>query len=341
MANFDKDSTEMRRINRAYWEKYMQLASADYISKINGLATFSSDSGGFHCDNTVHGTPEPNHIIYKLGPTLMSADGAHGYEFVVEYDRYQPNVGIYFGAKSLIFDTANAESQIEIVDREWEQIRQAVMLALSNIYPDGHFNQLQRYKLTDNANNFTYWPFWIVLHEQEPIEIAGHAVTVIRKLYEMLLAGNRPNCRLSQRTPQHRIEAAFTNAAHRRLINAIIGKETTRATEITDAVNSFIRQLLDARIIVRSTIFEHAYCLKNIDMTDFAFLIVTFIESLSGGNAKRTPWQCIVDLFLSADMRRMDNLKRLYGAPAGAARRKAQRNANELLQSLIARATKK
>jgi hypothetical protein len=92
--------------------------------------------------------------------------------------------------------------------------------------------------------------------------------------------------------------------------------------------------MLREQLIIRSTIYEHAYCLKNIDMTDFAFLIVTFIESLSGENAKRTPWQCIVDLFLSADMRRMDNLKRLYGAPVGAARRKAQRSANELLQTL-------
>jgi hypothetical protein len=31
----------------------------------------------------------------------------------------------------------------------------------------------------------------------------------------------------------------------------------------------------------------------------------------------------------------MDNLKRLYGAPVGAARRKAQRQADELLKSLM------
>jgi hypothetical protein len=337
MANFDDKSAEIQRMNLAHWQKYMQRASADYIHKINGLASFSSDRGSFHIDNSFHGIPAPNHIIYKLGAPLLCANGAHGYEFVVEYDRFEPNVGIYFGAKALIYDTANAEAQIEFINNEWEQLRPAVMLALSNMYPDCHFNSAQRYKLTDNANNFTYWPFWIVLHEHEPIEIAGHAVTVIRKLYEQLIAGNCPKCQLSERTPQPRIEAAFTNAAHRRLINAIIGKDTDRADQITAAVNTFIEQMLHADIIVRTPIFEHAYCLKNIDMTDFAFLVVTFIESLSASdnNTKRTPWQCIVNTFISANMRRMDNLKRLYGAPVGAARRKAQRQANELFKSLM------
>jgi hypothetical protein len=352
MAGFDENSEEMRRINRERWEKYVQLATADYIRKISELSSFSSDRGAFHLDNSFHGIPAPNHIIYKLGEPLMSADGKHGYEFVVEYDRYDPNVGIYYGAKALIFDTENAEAQIDAINSEWEQVRSAVMLALSNVYPECHFNQIQRYKLTDNANNFTYWPFWIVLYENEPIAVAGHAVTIIRKLYEQLFAGNCPDCQLSERTPQHHIEAAFTDAAYARFVNSMIGKSTNRADEITAKVNTFMEQMLSRQIIERDEIFEHAYCLKNIEMTDFAFLMVEFVTSLSPKESKdeddskkgknsdkssehRIPWQSIVDIFLSANKRRMDNLKRLYGAPVGATRSKTWNQAKALLKSLL------
>lgn len=332
MIAFDENSEEMKRINREWWEKYMQLATADYIRKISGIATFSSDKDAFHIDNSFHGKPAPNHIIYKLGSPLMSADGKRGYEFVVEYDRYEPNVGIYFGAKGLIFDTENTEKQIAIINAEWEQVRPAIMLALNDMYPECHFNLTQRYKQTDNANNYTYWPFWIELHEHEPIEVACHAVIAIRRLYERLVAGNCPDCRLSDRTPQRLIQAAFTDDAYQRFVCAMYAGNVSHAT----TVNTFVERMLSEQIIERETIFEHAYRLKDIDMTGFAFLMVAFYVSLSNGKTRgRLPWQGIVDVFLNEDLRRMDNLKRLYGAPVGAARDKAERRAAALLKSLI------
>ena len=45
-----------------------------------------------------NGNKAPHHMMYKLG-TLYSKDGCRGYEFLIEYDVYEPVVGIYYGCK--------------------------------------------------------------------------------------------------------------------------------------------------------------------------------------------------------------------------------------------------
>ena len=55
----------------------------------------------FKADASFHGNKAPHHMMYKLG-TLYSKDGCRGYEFLIEYDVYEPVVGIYYGCKGLI-----------------------------------------------------------------------------------------------------------------------------------------------------------------------------------------------------------------------------------------------
>ena len=42
-----------------------------------------------------------------------------------------------------------------------------LLLFLKNTFPGKFFTH--RFKPTNNANNHTYWPFWITLHEDEDI----------------------------------------------------------------------------------------------------------------------------------------------------------------------------
>ena len=59
-----------------------------------------------------------------------------------------------------------------------------MLLLFLKIHFRGNFFT-HRFKPTNNANNHTYWPFWITLHEDEDIvEVGARAVRLIRSVYE-------------------------------------------------------------------------------------------------------------------------------------------------------------
>ncbi len=75
--------------SKVYTAKMLELGSRD---KLKG---------------TLHHKDAPNHLMYKVD-TLYSKDGHRAYEFLLEYDVYEPTVGIYYGCKGLTlpgFDT--------------------------------------------------------------------------------------------------------------------------------------------------------------------------------------------------------------------------------------------
>lgn len=72
-------------------------------------------------------------MMYKLG-TLYSKDGCRGYEFLIEYDVYEPVVGIYYGCKGLILD-GNDEDGEKMFNEEWKDIRYYVTAVLENTFP--------------------------------------------------------------------------------------------------------------------------------------------------------------------------------------------------------------
>ena len=95
---------------------------------------------------------------------------------------YEPVVGIYYGCKGLILD-GNDEDGEKMFNEEWKDIRYYVTAVLENTFPGKSFTH--RFKPTNNANNHTYWPFWITLHEDEDIvEVGARAVRLIRSVYE-------------------------------------------------------------------------------------------------------------------------------------------------------------
>lgn len=87
----------------------------------------------FKADASFHGNKAPHHMMYKL-ETLYSKDGCRGYEFLIEYDVYEPVVGIYYGCKGLILDE-NDKDGMAMFNEEWEDIRYYVTAVLENTFP--------------------------------------------------------------------------------------------------------------------------------------------------------------------------------------------------------------
>ena len=91
----------------------------------------------FKADASFHGNKAPHHMMYKL-ETLYSKDGCRGYEFLIEYDVYEPVVGIYYGCKGLILDE-NDKDGMAMFNEEWEDIRYYVTAVLENTFPGKFF----------------------------------------------------------------------------------------------------------------------------------------------------------------------------------------------------------
>ena len=175
VSEMEKD--KIRERNRKHWEELNGIASEFYKKKMRLL----DEVEDFKADASFHGNKAPHHMMYKL-ETLYSKDGCRGYEFLIEYDVYEPVVGIYYGCKGLILDE-NDKDGMAMFNEEWEDIRYYVTAVLENTFPGKFFTH--RFKPTNNANNHTYWPFWITLHEDEDIvEVGARAVCLIRSVYE-------------------------------------------------------------------------------------------------------------------------------------------------------------
>ena len=134
----------------------------------------------FRRDDSYNGIHANHHTMYKLDD-LHNKDNSITYEFLIEFDRNDPCLGIYYGCKGLIKKGDNLEQQ-EIMSREWNnQIKPKVLERLNKLFVEKRFDN--RFKPTDNANDNTFWPFWISLYEDE------NMLEVIRDEYKRYIEG--------------------------------------------------------------------------------------------------------------------------------------------------------
>ena len=175
-------------LGKAYGEEQGEILTRRYaetmMQKFRGLKSLRLENGTplFRHDDSYNGIVADHHVMYKL-PSLRSRDGSLEYEFLIEFDRFDPCVGIYYGCKGLIKSGDSASLQRRL-DEEWEHhIKPRVCERLSALFPEKCFSN--RFKPTDNANDNTYWPFWISLYEDENMqEVAVRALIIIRDQYK-------------------------------------------------------------------------------------------------------------------------------------------------------------
>ena len=290
-------------VNKAYWQKLTEAASKGLQEKMQLLDEITD----FHRNDSFLGNRSSNHMMYKLEP-LYSKDGHRAYEFLVEYDKWEPTVGIYYGCKGLILK-GDLNEEIATFDKEWSQIMNEVLYVLNNIFPEKDYTH--RFKQTNNANDNTYWPFWISLYEDEDIiEVAARATMVIRKIYKRYLE-----------------DEAFKH-------HDIIPKKLKTITAFTkDAYNDFVKSLkndanyknflqfreflLQNKHIEKNDTYEVCWTV-NMSNIEFAFLWAAFCEyiGLIGNKDAVVPWQHITKIFMNKDGEVFkDNLKKQYSNP--------------------------
>ena len=291
-------------VNERYWRKLTEAASKslqDKMQQLDGVDVFRRD-------DSFLGNKAPNHMMYKL-ESLFSKDGHREYEFLIEYDKWEPTVGIYYGCKGLIHD-GEVDEEIVKFDEEWNEIINEVLYVLNNTFPEKDYTH--RFKPTNNANDNTYWPFWISLYEDEDIiKVAARATIIIRNIYQKYLNGFV--------FKQHEIEpkqlvtkTAFTKDAY---IEFLLSLKTDNNVK---AFKKLMEYLSANKLIERNETYESCWTVK-MQNVDFAFLWAAFCEYIGIKKIEErapVPWQDVTKIFVNKDGEAFrDNLKRQYSDP--------------------------
>ena len=268
----------------------------NYISKIVKLDSHPD----FIWDDSFNGIKSSEHIIYKLrtnetGAThLLSRDGNRGYEFVIEFDKREPAYGIYYGCKGLIFG-GDQEREINTFLEEWKSIRKEVSYILNNTFPDKNF--LNRYKSTNNANNKTYWPFWISLYEEEDvIKVAARVVRIIYNVYKLrIVDGVKCNDKININTPGSSTlsQTAYTDERYATILETLNSKDRILYT-------AFLDNATELGLFEKDTRYEKCWRVKGLKNIEVYYLVQEFVKRLSGDKvARNNKWNLFKPILLS------------------------------------------
>lgn len=296
-------------INEAYWRKYTEEASKFYKEKMFQLGTEDELKG------SVHGIDAPNHMMYKID-TLYSKDGHRAYEFLLEYDIFEPNVGIYYGCKGFTLDGYDHDTEIENFNKEWEQLKGLVCTILNNTFPGKNF--AMRFKATNNANDNTYWPFWITLQEEEDIhEVGLRALKLIRNVYRKMLEEDIIETKEFPVFKNNPDSTSFTQKAYTQFIEKLYIYKRGRMGRIVDEeatkknillFETFMNNAEKKRIIYRDLNYEYAWQVQEYSNSDFIRLFSAFFQYMADHNLIKTrgttgvaniPWKELSRFILS------------------------------------------
>lgn len=309
----DTNNTDTQKINKQYWEKLNSEASGFYKEDMKKLENVLD----FKRDDYFNNHYAPNHIMYKM-ETVKSEDKHRAYEFLIEYNIFEPTVGIYYGCKGLI-KNGTLDEEINIFNKEWGKCKDEVIKILNNTFPDKDFTH--RIKPTNNANDNTYWLFWITLYEDEDIiEVGARATRIIRSVFSKKIFGHKylpaqtkeyPETikeikgRLEELQKMNTTNTAFTDKAYLKLLSKIIDDEGVQLFK------KIINRMIENRYLNEVDIYEKAYSIQ-MNIVDFSFLLVQIFKKMSRPpKTNKVPWEDISNVFLDKDNNRFkkDSLK--------------------------------
>lgn len=286
--------------NKVFLEKYTREAVDELKKKMRRLNKNENNLRG-----EVNGRLVDSHWMYKLNPIFFD-EGRRAYEFLIELDLKDPSLGIYYGVKGLTKDNQiNHDDSIKIFNEHFKTLKAKLCTVLNNTFPDIDFHN--RFLITDNANDKTFWPFWIRLYENEDIEKVGKRATkIIRKIYDEFLKNpSNPYFQKEMPKPKENPEpiTAFTKEAYEDLEEQLdfegYGEENKKLFD------NFIEWGKNMRKFSLDPDYERAYKLESgvtqrnlIELLGSIWSFFTKEKRLKKGSI---PWKYIVRVFIKND----------------------------------------
>lgn len=284
--------------------------SAEITNLIDRIVDGNYVPPGLDC--TLQGIPQKHHLMYKIEP-LDHPSGRARYEFLVEYDRYEPHVGIYFGCKCITLGDTDHREMINMYMQEWNEIRPHICTVLNNSFPTKEFRH--RFRVTNNGENHTFWPSWIGLYDDEDMDFALTVLRIFRKAHEQYFNGTLKECRSLAPIAYRHVETSFTEGAFTNLTEAI-GKAYGRnnAAKAIELFNRFILNASSAGVFAQDPSYDYAWRYvgdpemhligSNIEFSTLIHMLSREIGVRLGiRNPKenvKTPWEHVYKVFLDA-----------------------------------------
>ena len=339
MADIQND---FATLNASFRNEYTYEASKHYVEKMQkllGKHSTQSDVYNLYFDNekkleipvALKGyVPDGKggvrlELLYTLMhriDTLYSKDGHRLYEFLIEYDVESPSVGIYYGCRGVTVDGFDHTQEIAQFRHDYDMVKTEICRVLNNTFLDKDFSH--RLKLTDNANDGTYWLFWITLNEEEDIcDVGVNATTMIRNVFKRYLDGEEfSNAELSKKRPKKE-SMSFTNETFQCLLDnmkyyhfggKIENKEKSKKAQ--ELFKRFLKKAQQKRIMIKDPSYECAYkVLHAIDKEEcgnadfvrmmYAFFDYLYSKELFYKKENKTyielPWEDLRKVFLDKD----------------------------------------
>lgn len=290
--------------------EWIRRAGEVNISRFSHLAPLEELEG------ELQGEKDSRYLMYKIG-SMISDDKSRKYEFLIEYDTFNPSQGIYFGCKSVTLPGWNHKEVILKADRDWRDIKDLVARRLNNVFITKDFTL--RFKVTDNAHNNTYWPFWISLHEDEDIWNFGvRALDVIRKSYKGVSRDKwefefTPGKEFYDREEFDSTETAFTNRAFetlqtnvKRNVKQCLTKKLSGMEEkYWERFLYYLEQASRKGVLHRNEGYEKSWHLderfKDTDFTAFIKVLFNQIGKDTEIVGFKIPWSNLIRIFMHYD----------------------------------------
>lgn len=289
--------------DKYYW---LNRASKHHIDRLRVLISDLPDSD----EILSKGNPR---YIYHIVDEVKSEDGHRLYQFLIEYDIYNPTQGIYFGCKSITRKPYRHSSETQKAIDDWLKLRPKVTRRLNNIFPDSDFTF--RFKDPDNDNDYTFWPFWIELYETEsPVDFA---IPVLRKIADIYRDKNAretesPNDQFDNSFVYPSVATAFSKEAYKDFRRNVYKKVKEKSTgsnndtapaEAWIMTEKFISAGESTGLFIRCPFYDYAWLVRCPDI-EFKALLTSFFSDMSGRlhiNSINVPWSNIIRLFLRYD----------------------------------------
>ena len=151
-------------------------------------SVFPEEIRGYICHYGGERIFQPNHLMCKLA-VLRDEINRINYEFLIEYDIFDPSTEIYYGIKAISDDSVSNNDFIKNAEREWIGIRdfnkeRSEKNKEKKKRGDFYATNRHRFKETDNSNNGTFWPFWIRYKEGESLSKVVYNLSTVFNDYK-------------------------------------------------------------------------------------------------------------------------------------------------------------
>ncbi len=260
----------------------------------------------------------PSLLMYRID-TRKSQDGQRIYEFLIEYDIDSPSIGIYYGCRGVTTNGADHTESIEQFRKDREAVLPELVLVLNNTFPNKDFSH--RFKLTDNAQDGTYWLFWVTLNEEEDIRKVGVTAThIMSNVFAHYLKGD-PMATTPPAEKRFENEVIwFTEETYKAFIESVkfldgdkkVDPDKTK--EARELAVRFVHAAERQKATARDPNYEKAWRVQDYSDAEFARLMYALFDYLHDRELickafkteekKQTinvPWQAICKVFIGRD----------------------------------------